>query len=459
MRIKKFIGDKKFYKTVLLLALPVIIQNGISNFVNLLDNLMVGSLGTEAFSGVAIVNQLIFVYQLMLFGGISGAGIFTAQYFGRKDVDGVRYTFRFKLLTAFALTALGITVIFCFRDFFIGKFLTEDNSGCDISLAMKYGKEYITYALAALVPTALAQVYASTLRETEHTVVPMAAGIAAVFVNGIANYILIFGAFGLPALGVKGAAIGTIIARVSELLIVMIWTHKNSEKVPYIKKVFKSLYIPGKLSKNIIAKGTPLFVNEFLWSLGITVMNQCYSTRGLSAVAAVNISSTIANIFNIFYISMGTAVAIMVGGLLGAGKIDEAKDTDRKLIAFSSAICVIIGLIMALFSPLFVRFYNVGNDVRQLAIYLIIISSLMLPINSFTHNCYFTLRSGGQTMITFLFDCVFVWVLSVPTAYLLAHKTSIDIITLYSICVSLDILKSIVGYFFLKSGIWAKKIV
>lgn len=140
MNIKKFIGTKDFYKSVLILVLPVIIQNGISNFVNLLDNVMVGSLGTEPFSGVAIVNQLIFVYQLMLFGGISGAGIFTAQYFGRGDDEGVRHTFRFKVYTAIVLTILGISVLWFFREELISAFLTEDGSGCDIELAMGYGK-------------------------------------------------------------------------------------------------------------------------------------------------------------------------------------------------------------------------------------------------------------------------------------------------------------------------------
>ena len=459
MNIKKYIGSRAFYKSVMALTFPVIVQNGISNFVNLLDNVMVGSLGTEPLSGVAIVNQLIFVYMLMLFGGISGAGIFTAQFFGRSDDEGVRYTFRFKLYAAVLLTALGMVVIWCFRDGLISLFLTEDNSGADPALALMYGKEYIGIALLALIPTALTQVYASTLRETEHTVVPMVASVAAVIVNGVFNYIFIFGAFGIPAMGVRGAAIGTIIARCTELLIVLLWTHLHSGKVPYIKGAYRSFYIPGRLAGQITLKGAPLFFNELLWALGMTVMTQCYSTRGLSAVAAVNISSTISNIFNIFYMSMGTAVAIMVGSLLGAGKIEEAKDTDRKLIAFSCAVSVGIGIIMASFSHVFTLFYDVSEQVRQLAVYMMIISSAMMPFNSYVHNCYFTLRSGGQTMITFLFDCVFVWCISVPTALLLSRCTDLDILPLYAICVCLDIIKCVIGFFMLRSGKWAKKLV
>ena len=406
MNIKKYIGSRAFYKSVLALTFPVIVQNGISNFVNLLDNVMVGSLGTEPLSGVAIVNQLIFVYMLMLFGGISGAGIFTAQFFGRRDDEGVRYTFRFKLYTAVLLTALGMAVIWCFRDGLISLFLTEDNSGADPALALMYGKEYIGIALLALIPTALTQVYASTLRETEHTVVPMVASVAAVIVNGVFNYVFIFGAFGIPAMGVRGAAIGTIIARCTELLIVLLWTHLHSGKVPYIKGAYRSFYIPGRLAGQITLKGAPL-----------------------------------------------------VGSLLGAGKIEEAKDTDRKLIAFSCAVSVGIGIIMASFSHVFTLFYDVSEQVRQLAVYMMIISSAMMPFNSYVHNCYFTLRSGGQTMITFLFDCVFVWCISVPTALLLSRCTDLDILPLYAICVCLDIIKCVIGFFMLRSGKWAKKLV
>lgn len=460
MNIKKYIGTKEFYKSVLVLVLPVIVQNGISNFVNLLDNVMVGSLGTEPFSGVAIVNQLIFVYQLMLFGGISGAGIFTAQYFGRGDEEGVRHTFRFKVYTAIVLTALGICVLWFFREGLINAFLTEDGSDCDIALAREYGKQYISLALIALIPTAFTQVYASTLRETKETVVPMVASIAAVFVNGVFNYILIFGIKDvIKPMGVRGAAIGTIIARTVELLIVVIWTHTHLEKAPYVRGAYSSPYIPGALVGQIFVKGAPLFVNELLWSLGVTMLSQCYSTRGLAAVAAVNIASTIANIFNIFYISMGTAVSILVGGLLGAGKIDEAKDTDGKLIAFSCVSCLGIGVIMAALSPVFTLFYDVGADVKELAIVMIIISSIMMPFNSYAHNCYFTLRSGGQTMITFLFDCVFEWVVSVPIAYVLSRFTALPIIPLYAICTFVGISKTVIGFFMLRSGKWAKKLV
>ncbi len=457
--LKKFFGNKAFYRMVLLIAVPIIVQNGITNFVNLLDNIMVGQLGTEQLSGVGIANQLVFVYTLCLFGGLSGAGIFTAQFFGKGDRKGMQYTFRFKLLVATVITLVGACVLIPFGKDLITLFLTEEDATGDVALTLKYGRQYLQVALISLLPMALTQVYASTLRETEQTVVPMLASIAAVVTNGVFNYLFIFGIWIFPELGVVGAAIGTIIARVIELLIVVLWAHTHPQKAPFIKGVYSSLHIPRALFGQIFVKSLPLMLNEFLWSTGMTVLTQCYSTRGLVAVAAVNIAVTISNVFNIVYMSMGSAVAIIVGGQLGAGQIEEAKDTDRKIIAFSILLCTGIGAVMAVLAPAFTSLYNTTDAVKELAAVLIIIYAVMMPFNSFVHNCYFTLRSGGKTFITFLFDSAFIWGVSVPLGLILSRLTDLPIIPLFIACVSVELIKCVIGLFMLKSGAWAKKLV
>lgn len=459
MSIKKFIGNKKFYATVMGLVIPIIIQNGISNFVNLLDNIMVGRLGTEPLSGVGIANQLIFVYNLALFGGLSGAGIFTAQFYGKNDAEGMKHTFRFKLITAAVITCIGGAVLIPFGSSLISLFLKEGDATGDVALTLALGRQYLSVALIACLPTALTQVYSNTLRETGHTVPPMVASTVAVVTNALCNYILIFGKLGLPAMGVTGAALGTLVARLVELSIVVVWTHTHREKAPFIVGAYRSLYIPGGLVRQIMLRGMPLMVNELLWSSGMTVLNQCYSTRGLEAVAAVNMATTIVNLFNIVYMSMGSAVAILVGSQLGAGNIEEAKDTDRKIIAFSSVLCLGIGAVMAVLSPVFTGIYHVSDQVKQLASWLIVVSAVMMPFNSFAHNCYFTLRSGGQTFITFLFDSVFTWSVSVTVAMLLSRLTDMPLILLYISVTALDLLKCLVGFFLLRSGRWAKKLV
>ena len=457
--LKKFIGDKAFYKMVLLIAIPIMIQNGITNFVSLLDNIMVGQIGTNQMSGVAIANQLIFVYNLCIFGGMSGAGIFGAQFFGQNNNDGLRYVFRFKLAIGCILTAIGGVIFSMYGEQLISLYLDERNSAAANAETLKYAMQYLQIMLVGFLPFVGVQTYASTLRETGEAVVPMVAGVAAVGVNLVLNYILILGNFGAPALGVVGAAIATVTARFVECFIVVIWTHRNVEKNPYIAGIYQSLMIPKKLMVQILKKGTPLLINEGLWSLGMAILLQCYSVRGLEVVAGMNISNTIVNLFNVTFMALGSSVSIIVGRLLGAGKMDEARDTDRKLIVFSMASCLVVSGIVIALAPVFPRFYNTEPLVKEYAKNFIIIASLYMPQHAFLHAAYFTLRSGGKTGITFLFDSGFMWVVSIPFAYIISRYTNWPIEVVYALCQGIEILKSIFGFILLKKGVWLNNIV
>lgn len=457
--MRKLIGDKAFYKMMLTVAIPIMIQNGITNFVSLLDNIMVGRVGTEQMSGIAIVNQLLVVFNISIFGAISGAGIFTAQFFGCKDVKGVRNTFRYKIYICLLLLLVALGIFTFAGEELIGMYLHGEGMDASLEAALGYGKQYLAVMLIGLLPFAVEQVYASTLRECGETMLPMKAGITAVFINLVLNYLLIFGKFGFAELGVVGAAIATVISRFVQAGIVVIWTHKHSDRMPFIVGVYRDFKIPGYLVWNIIRKGMPLMVNEILWSSGMAYLMQCYSVRGLNVIAALNISSTISNVFNTIFIAMGSAVAIIVGQLLGAGKMEEAKDTDTKLIAFSVASAVASGALMALASPLFPMLYNTSKEVKELAAALIRIVALCMPMSAFTHSAYFTLRSGGKTIITFLFDCVFLWCVSIPAAYFLSRFTTVPMVPLYLMCLSLDIIKCIIGFILVKKGVWINNIV
>lgn len=457
--LKKFIGDKKFYKMVLLIAVPIMIQNGITNFVSLLDNIMVGQVGTNQMSGVAIANQLIFVYNLCIFGGMSGAGIFGAQFFGQGNNDGLRYVFRFKLVIGFLITAIGAVIFSMYGEPLISLYLDESNSALDNAETLYYAMEYLQIMLVGFLPFVAVQIYASTLRETSEAILPMTAGIVAVGVNLLLNYMLILGNWGAPALGVAGAAIATVTARFVECFIVVWWTHRHKEKNPYIVGVYKSLIIPKDLMVQIIRKGTPLLINEAMWSLGMAMLLQCYSVRGLGVVAGMNISNTIINLFNITFMALGNSVAIVVGKLLGAGKMEEARDTDRKLIAFSIASCLVMAAIVIVLAPLFPQLYNTEADVKEYAKNFIIIAALFMPQHAFLHAAYFTLRSGGKTVITFLFDSGFMWAVSIPFAFVISRFTDWRIEVVYALCQGIEIIKSIVGFILLKKGIWLNNIV
>lgn len=456
---QNFIGDKAFYARVFAIVVPIIIQNTITNVVSLLDNVMVGRVGTLQMSAVAIDNQLLFVFNLCIFGGLAGAGIFATQFAGANDSTGVKNCFRIKLMTGFLMLAVAMVMFLAFPRQLISLYLAEGTDPADAAATLQYGLDYIHIMLIGLVPFTLSQVYSSTLREVGETKLPMKASIISIFVNLIFNYFLIFGTFGFPKLGVAGAAIATVLSRFVEAVIIVIFTHKNSSRFTFIKGAYKSMHVPADLMKNVIRRGSPLLVNEFLWSLGMATLSQCYSVRGLDVVAASNISTTVANLFNVVFISMGNAVAIMVGQHLGANEVKKAKQTTWRLIAFTVFTTVIISCIMAACAPFIPKIYNTEDHVRHMATQLLWIVAIAMPAQSFAHDCYFTIRSGGRTVLTFIFDSGFTWGLAVPLAFVLANFTDISIIPMFFIIQSLEFIKCIIGGILVKKGIWIRNII
>ena len=240
---------------------------------------------------------------------------------------------------------------------------------------------------------------------------------------------------------------------------VVIYAHTHTTRYPFVRGVYRSFRVPGKLIRRVIPTAAPLLVNEILWSLGMTVINQQYSSRGLNAVAALNITGTAWNLFCVIMFAMGSAVSILVGQRLGAGTIEEARDVDRKLIFLTEVIHVIIGAAMILASPYVPRLYNIGPEVQDLTRRLLIVAGLSLPIHSFAHVTYFTIRSGGKTVITFLFDAVYTWVVTVLLAFILCRFTSWPIVTIYACVQFVDVIKIVIGLKMLKSGFWAQNVV
>ena len=454
-----FIGDRRFYTTVFTLLLPIIVQNTISNFVNLLDNIMIGQVGTPQMSGVAIANQLIFVFNLTIFGGLSGAGIFGAQFFGAGDHEGLRHTVRFKLWTATITLAVAIAIFLTCGDQLISLYLTGEGDAAERAAMLEYGRSYLRIMLLGLLPFSLSQVYGGTLREMGETMLPMKASLAGVVTNLCLNYVLIYGKLGFPILGVEGAAIATVISRFVELTIIIVYTHRHAGKFWFVEGLYRTLRIPKGLALNIIKKGIPLLVNELLWSLGMTTLTQIFSTRGLNVVAALNITSTISNLFNVVFVSMGSAVAVMVGQALGANNIPRAKQSAWRLIFFNFCICIVIGGILAALSPVLPNIYNTTDEVRMLATRFMQTSAMYMAVNAVTHCTYFTIRSGGKTFLTFLFDSAYTWAVFVPVTYVLTHFTTLDILVLYPICYLTDVIKCIIGILVVKTGHWAQNMV
>ena len=457
---KKLIGSRAFYASVLALLVPMIVQQGITQFVNLLDNVMVGRLGTAPMSSVAIVNQIVFIFNLTIFGGLSGVSIFGAQFAGKKDQEGIRYTLRFRLIFVLVVTALGILVFLLFGEQLFRLYLTEDASSPeDIAATLGFCNQYIAIMLFGLLPFAINQCFSSTLRDVGETFSPMVASVLAICVNLVGNYLLIYGSFGFPKMGVQGAALATVISRWVEMGFLLLRTWRHRKRFPFLHGLFRNFHVPLPLCKRIAITGTPLLLNETLWSIGTAAVNMCYATRGLDAVAATNINSTVWNLFAIVMMAMGNAIGILTGQLLGADEISRAKDTVRKLLFFSVSINLVIGLMIVASSPFIPSIYNTEPVVRQTATHLLMISGSFLPLTAYTQGTYFTIRSGGKTFVTFLFDCVFTWVVCLPIAYCLCTFTSLNVVWVFFFVSAADLIKAVIGTAMLISGVWAKNMV
>ena len=457
---QRYIGDKSFYRTVLVLIIPIIIQQGITSFVGLLDNLMVGTLGTDQMSGVSIVNQLLMNYNLAIFGGVSAAGIFSAQFFGKNDRQGMVSTMRIKLYYGLFATILSFVIFIGFGKSLVMLFLDhEANSEAETAVTLNCALAYLRIILWSLPPFMVVQAYSSSLRESGQTFIPMVASVVAIVVNLFFNYCLIFGKLGFPRMEASGAALATAICRYVEMAVVVLYTHLKKEKLLFTQGLYRSARVPLSIIRQVLLTGWPLLCNEILWSLGITFVNQNYSIRGLTVIAAINIESTAWQLFSIIMFSMGTAASIMIGQQLGAGKVSEAKDTSAKLLALAVVSQIAVGALVVATAGLIPRLYNTEPEVRSLAASFLRIVGLSLPIHSFIHCTYFIIRSGGRTFITMLFDSVYTWCVPVVLSSLLCRFSSLGIVTIFFIIQFSDLIKVFIGVPMLRSGIWARNLV
>lgn len=451
--MKKLIGSKGFYKMVLAICIPIVIQNGFTNLASLLDNIMIGQLGTLSMSGVSITNQLLQVFNVTIFGAMSGPGIFMAQFYGKKNKEGVENCFRIKLIIGIIITLLANFLFYTFGQQLISLYLNDNPT--DSLKTLNYGMDYLKIMIIGLIPFVITQVYSSSLRETGNTVLPMIASVVAVIVNFCINYILIFGHFGFPQLGVTGAAIGTVVSRVVEMSINIVGGYRNT----YLKEAMVLKKVPLSLTKEMLKRGLPLLCNEILWSISIALISQSYSTRGIIAVAAINITTTVTNFFMIVCYAMGNSISIVVGQQLGAGEIEKAKDYDLKMLFMNFVMCLAIGIVLFNVSSLIPQIYNTSLEVKALASQLLKIAACMLPIISIYYSSYFTMRAGGKTFLTFLFDSGYTFVFTFMSALLLTRLTSLPILTIYLLVQCVDIPKATLGLVLVRKGIWVHNIV
>lgn len=420
---------------------------------------MVGGLGTEALSGAAICNQLIFIYNISVNGLLAGSSIFTAQFYGKNDEEGIRNTFRYKLIFAGGLAFFTCLILLTAKEYLIGLFLAGSGQQDAIELAKLFARQYLSIMAAGLIPYGISQAFAGTLRETDEVNLPMAASLIAVGVNILLSFCLIYGMMGLPRLGIAGAAVANVIARFLECSILFFWTWRKREIYRFIHGGLRLWEVSGQLFWPILKKGIPNFVNAFVWSAGVTLMFQSFSTRGLSAVVAYNIASTVNGVFANVFGGLSVTLMIMVGQQLGAGRIHQARDITKKLLAFAVVICIFIGSIMAAGARYIPELYNMSGEVKALVIKVILIMASILPCCGFTNCAGNTFRAGGMTLLGFALEGIFTMIVVVPCAYILSRFTQLSFLALYIVCQYTEVIKAMIQLSFIRKGNWARNVV
>lgn len=459
LKFENYFGDKKFYRNILILVVPIVVQFLITAFVNMLDNIMVGQTGTFAMSGVSVANQLINIFNLAVFGLISSASIYAAQFAGKEDYKNVKSCVYYAITTGFIVSLITIGIFCFFGENLLSLFMNSDtDSSENISKTIGFGLSYIKIMAFGFIPFAFSQSINSSMRVNGETRLPMLISIMTVLINFVFNWILIFGKFGLPALGPRGAAIATVISRFFELLLASFFANKNKIRFRFFQHFIKDFHIDKRLFSEITKSGIPLMANEILYSVGLAAITQSYSVRGIEALASYNISSTIIGLFVVFHMAMGDCIGIVVGRLLGANKIEEAVDTDRKLIVLGFVIALCVGVFLFILAPSFPSFYNTTETVKTTATNMLRVGGACLWIGSLYNASYYTLRSGGKTIITLLFDSIGTIFVTYPVSYFLSHYTSLSIVEMFLIIYLVDLYKVFLGLSLVKKRIWVKNL-
>jgi len=447
--MKRLIGDKTFYRNLLIVSLPIVVQQLITSSVQLVDNIMVGQLGDNAMASVGVINQLNFIIILVTFGAMGGAGVLTAQFFGSKEFDKLKQTFRFKIIIGLSISILSVFIFTILGNLLIRSYTNDQEV---IQLAM----DYMSIVKWGMIPWSVSVAISNTFRETGVTKPLLYISFAAIITNTVLNYFLIFGSFGAPNLGVSGAAIATVTSRIVEFMLMMVLLLKRGNA--FKTNVFQLFHISPAILKSIIILAIPLTLNEALWSGGQAAFLIIYGSRGVHALTAMNAAGAISQLVFVTFGGIGTGVAVMVGNTLGRNALKEAKDNAMKLIAFAVAFAFFTGIVLFILSYFVMGLYSLSHEATVVAQNIIRINAIFIPVYSFNVAIYFTLRAGGDTKSTLMMDSGYMWIVSVPIAILMSQFTNVSVIILFLIVQLLDIPKMIFAISRYRKENWVKNL-
>ncbi len=447
--MNKFFGNKDFYAQILSIAIPIMLQSFITSLVNLIDNVMIGSVSADALTSVAVANKYYLICHSVVFGLTGASSIFISQYFGAKKHVLCQKVFNIIVLLAFIAGTIFMSIILFFPYQIIGLFTDTEN-------IVNLTYEYMTYIKFSYIPYAISFAISICLRAVGVNKPQLKIGTTTVLINVVLNFILINGFLGAPKLGVAGAAIATVIARLVELSLYLYIILKKKYNFTFNLKDI--IFFDKNLFGNMIKIAFPLMVNELLFSIGQATVFTAYLAVNESLVAAISVADTVAGLAFVFFGGLSSSVSIMVGKKLGAGNICEAKANSLKLITFGGIVGLCVSIIFFILAPFIPMLYNYSNDINEAIINIVRIKGCLIPIYSMYVCSFHIVRSGGDVLSTLVMDGGYLWIASVPVAMILSSFTGLSLVYVYLIVESLELLKLFTSFYFVRRGRWAKNI-
>lgn len=446
--------DNNFYRKLFYIALPIMIRTTIGSFSGFIDNLMVGQLGIESISAVAIINQILFVFLCSITGAIAGASIFSTQYFGVKDYSGVRKVFFVKFAISIAVFAVYSLFVFIFYEKLISLFMTRGQENMKQNI-MSLCSQYFPLAFFSLVAFWITNIFATTMSESGDTLRPMVTCLACTLLNTLLNYIFINGHMGFNAMGIYGAALSTCLSRFLEMAIVIFLFLRN----PIFNKFFFKIEIDITLLKNIFTKSIPLFLDDFLYSFSFVVGMQIYSLKDINNITIMSIVVIVNAFFVDLFVALGIAAEIILGYELGQKNLEKANSYALKIIKIAMLFGVLLSsfiYVLALYVP---YFYNIDLSLQIDTTKCIQMFALTFTITCLASTTFFIIRSGGNTLLLATIDGIFIWVVQTPLQYILIKTTSLSLPLIYFIVLSAAIIRVIIGLILIKKKMWMNNLI
>ncbi len=442
---------KHFYKKFFLLMIPMALKELISSLVNLIDTIMVGNLGETSIAAVGIGNQVYFLYTVFLFGISCGAGVFAAQFWGTRNAKGMRQVLGLNLILGFFLSLL-----FVFAAFFLPKQIFQAFKANPAVL--QEGIPYLRIVCIGYLATAITTAFDMSVCCSEKAGLPFLVRAIGLVVNVILNWVLIFGKLGVPALGVQGAAIATVIARISELIVMVSAVY--GRKMLQAAKPKELFSIPKDLFVRFFKTATPVILNEMAWALGITAYSWVFARISPDAMVVVTIVQNIERLMLVFFHGGGNAAGVFIGKAVGAGKNKEAILYAKRLTVLSVLFATVLSGVFILARPLMLLPYKISASVHQTAMDMLLVTAILMIIKSTTFLLIVgVFRNGGDTRTSALIDIGSLWGIGVPVVALSGLVLGLPLLTCYTIMSVEEIVKLLLSLLRFRNGKWIRNVV